>query len=891
MSRENSAVARAARRHRGLLLPSIVAVLGLTPAAAEGVANAAYACSTAPSELACKDTLYREKCPGKKDECRPILRTGFKRAYSSFPPRERYDGLDDTGVIVPGHTQKRILDSASLLVNGGFASYEGMEARHKALAQRAEITPSSSYVRAPAWIGTPEVNSCAEYVYEKYYDYMRFIDAANSCKDDAGCVVDMAYFELPFDGQMHTPSPNITSRPMSGRSTQRVPLPPIPLTKGVVPKNAFYNGVILLPPILRDQIRAVYPDWGAMLDNVAGRAYAGSNYYRWGDADHSGPAPVKTFTNEFAYHKAMRELTRNIPVPEATANLHRVHEFEEKLASFISEAYCHGLSGAANCIELPKIKKNALLEMVGGDPWVRNRIFGNETLLGQALTFGLQGKAVRLDGAGTAVLSLESVLDVGMPQLPGGEIGGIGGIDTTSYVIGTQVPPPNEDPVLDPSPVWNTAGHFLANDLVTEWANQPPTLDTSSGKPRLNCAVEAETSAYRLLACEATNALLDEIGRDNPGCLDTNYKGCDWHPSMFDDRFHKTQQYMAERVHDYNQCTRWTLNNFLTVVPADKNDNFEQVEKFIEQRIAAFDAFKAPRRMNGDKVESWGQSESDSITLGDKNTYGGGYSYLVGWSSTPIRKNNAPGICRMEFAADAQFGSWATAFGSDIRIIDAVANVHVNEGDSGDATFTRSLKVFDQEFLVDGPSTVHINHASSAADKEVDKRWGVSKTIILPYGFSITIGGGIEVAAGVAFSASAATPKVDEQTCANGPQPFSAEAVLTPHARASAYLTATGGWMGIVEAGTEAELDILSGSLPVTAKAFVTPPATPQDHPKLRFELSGNLTLTTLSGHVDACGCFVGACECTEVVSWPGENLGTIELFTPISQETDLTLF
>jgi len=697
------------------LLPSIVAMLGLTPAAAEGVANAASGCTSEASELTCKSTSYRERCPGKKDECRPILRSGFQKAFKDAPRRDRYQDLDDTGVIVPGHTQKRLLDSASLLLNGGFASYEGMEERAKALAQRAEITPSPSYVRAPAWKDTPEINSCAEYVYEKYYDYMRFIDAANSCKDDAGCVVDMAYFALPFDGQTYTPAPNITSRPISGRSTQRVPLPPIPLTEGVVPKNAFYNGIIFLPPILRDQIRAASPEWGAKLDNVAARAYAGSNYYRWGGANYEGPEPVKTFSDEFAYHKTMRQLTRDVPVPEAAANLHRVHEFEDKLASFISEAYCHGLSGAANCIELPGIKKNHILEMVGGDPWVRNRIFGNETLLGQALTFGLQGKAARLDATGTEVLSLESILDIGMPQLPGGEIGGIGEIgeiDTTSYVIGTQVPtPPNEDPLLDPSPVWNTPGHFLANDLVSEWTQKPPTLDMSSGKPRLDCAVQAETSAYRLLACEATNALLDEIGRDNPGCLDTNYKGCDWHPSMFDERFHKTQQYMAERVHDYNECTRWTLNDFLLTVPSDKNDNFEQLEQFIKERIAQFEAFNAPRRLNGDGEMEWGQSESDSITMGDKSTYSGGYSYLVGWSATPVRKDIAPGICRMEFAADAQFGSWASAFGADLRIIDAVANVHVNEGDSGDATFTRSLKVFDQEILVDGPTTVHINHA------------------------------------------------------------------------------------------------------------------------------------------------------------------------------------
>lgn len=898
------------RRRRSLFVRAGVASLGLASLATIHTADAqtkttttSTICSQPVTAENCKQARFRD-CKGMKEQCTPILQSGFQSAYSGQITRPSYQYLDDKNAIVHGKLQSQSLSDADTIATGGLSGYAALEARAQADAQKASVTPSPFYTRNQSWADTKAINSCAEYVYEKYYSYMRFVDAANSCKQDERCVVDAAYGKGALLGIF--PS-NIVDVPPYGRGASgNVPLPPIPLKQGVVPKNGFYLGAVLLSPKVRQLLEASHPTWKATLDEIAARAYGGTNYYKWGSPSVYGVPPVKTFPDEFEFHKQMRATTATVPLVEARANIKRTEHFERLFADWVAMAQCHGLNGALNCQDdhLPLLRQHGVLESIGGDPWIRTHILANGSLRTQAVALALQGKAAQLDATGATLTSLDfnfnPVTVQGLEPIGGGSLGGsvsnlTGGSILGDGPIAVPLDPtillPTPDPEVDPTPLW---ANGVGLDLNNEWTADPLVPDAASATPRFDCTVEASKSTYRHLACEATNAMLDEIARDNVSCFDKGYAGCDWDPAMFAERFHRAQLYMPQRSADYERCMRWTSDAF-PWVPAAAKANYEALEDYIDQVSAAFVDFDAPRQLGlGGKVVKFGQSKSDSVELGSRDSFGGGYSYLAAWGSKPYRASNGT-ICRMDFTADAEFKAWGSALGLRKDFVDMGAHLRVNKNDDGLATFDRKLIVAalsggDAEIIPYGADiginvaagqTPHVIIQGEEKDIEI-----FSMTYPLPYGFYVDIEAGVELSAGAMFMAGAKVPA--KQACTGtGPQELAALAELRPQATASLYGSTSGGWLGIVEAGLEAELDLINVSLPVTASAAVVPGTSP----KLKYDLEGKMRLTTLGGRVEACGCFLVFCGCTEVVSWPGQKVATSELFSPVHGEADLIAF
>lgn len=888
------------RRLRSLVVRGAIASLGLAALSTVQSADAALPegtsiCQYSASEGWCKNEQFRQ-CPGKLDACTTILQSGFQSAYASGVDRPRYQFLDDSNAIVAGKTQLQSLADSQVSIPTWLQSYAGIEARWQSYAQRASVTPSGYYSRVSSWTDSKAINSCQEYVYEKYYDYMRFVDAANSCKQDERCVADMAFGKGYLLGLW--PS-NIADRTLTGRGTSGpVPLDPIPLTEGVVPKNGFYLGAVLLAPRVRQVLEATYPSWKPALDDAVARAYAGKNYYKWGSPSVYGVPPVKTYANEFAFHGAMRTATQNVSIAETRANFKRTEHFEKQFADWAAAAYCHGLNGAINCVNLPTLRQQGVLEKIGGDPWIRTHILASNALRGKAISLALEGRAVQLDAVGSQVLSVE------FPGLSStiGTIetttinGGIGSNVITNPILteGQPLDPTivfgTSDPALDPTPLWADG---IGLDLQNEWTLDPPAAQAGSATPRLDCAVEASKSTYRLLACQATNAILDEIARDNASCFDKGYAGCDWSPAMFADRFHRAQKYMTERARDYESCMRWTANAFSSI-PADAKSSFQKLETYIDQQRDAFNDFPAPRVLKSDgRVSSFGQSKSESVTLGKKDSFGGGYSYLSAWKSTPVARNTNNTICRMDFTADAEFKAWGSAFGVARDFVDIGAHLRANVNDDGAATFNRHLTLTALDgsqavLLPEGTVGINLALGQSPPPDLIGTEEDVTiftGTYPLPYGFYVDIEAGVELSAGAFFTTAAQVPA--KQACTGTGQPLTVFAMLTPYANASLYGSATGGWMGIIEAGLEAELDLLQASVPIQAYGGVKGGTTP----KLFYDLEGKLRLKTLSGRIEACGCFLVFCGCTEVHSWPGIEVATTDLFEPVHGEANLSVF
>lgn len=909
------------RRPRPNLLGATMSVAGIAVMASISQASASplkdpprgeepqrgeISCFSPPTPDNCKDEAYLG-CRGKQQECAQTLQSGFQAAFTREEMRERYQSLDDRRAIIEGRTKRNrlgALDLAASLPN----SYEGKEIRAQVLAQDKDVEPSSSYTRNPRWEAPGAIASCDEYTYEKYLDYMHFVDAANSCKNDKGCVVDMAYAKGPGGEPAQS---NIADRTLKSRFGTT--LPRLPLSSAVVPKNAFYPGVMFLTPHVRAALAATHPQWAATLDDVLARGHAGINYYRWGDRTAEGPPIVRGFADEFGYHRALRTLTRDVPLPEALAHRKRIDEFQSAYQAFATESYCAHFSNQARCWDLPKLRQLGFLESVGGDPWIRTKVLIDPGLRTSAIQHVFANQAFRIDPTGSTLIptgainvggflsqevGVSSVFDgdanAAPPGGPGGTTPGNGGTPAPlpwGSGGGTTTPAPaNPDPAIMPS-TWLEAFGTLGVELFNRWSVDPPVGDATSETPRLDCDAEEAKGPYRQLACNVTNIVLDELSRDNPGCFDTNYYGCDWEPSMFSDRFHKTAHYMAERSTAYNECMRWTNGDFSTV-PILFRRTARSMEEYFQTQRDLLASFPAPRENvpGSSRVQYFGEEKGDRVAFGSDETFGGGYTYRVGWRTNVKERTDEGAICRMDFNAEANFRAWASALGFTKDIVDAAANVRVNTQDQGEASFYRKFIVVGKQILA--PSTTDLNLALSLSKHEKKEHTIFRSTYPLPYGFFVTIKAGIELAAGVTFLLETNAPQPG--SCNPGKPVLGFDARLDPYAKAALFGSAYGSWLGILEGGLEVEADLIRADVPVVVNGGIVLPkpiGMTQPPPEIEFNMTGKLAMSTLAGNVDVCGCFTVFCGCHELVSWPGLNLGTVDLFEPIQARTRLGLF
>jgi hypothetical protein len=90
------------------------------------------------------------------------------------------------------------------------------------------------------------VNSCTEWVWKRFHEYSRFVDASKACGADSQCVVDLAYARSSV--------PSIAYRDATLARLGGGLVPSLPLVRGIVPKNGLY-GVNRL--FLRDQYHAL----------------------------------------------------------------------------------------------------------------------------------------------------------------------------------------------------------------------------------------------------------------------------------------------------------------------------------------------------------------------------------------------------------------------------------------------------------------------------------------------------------------------------------------------------------------------------------------------------------------------------------------------------------
>jgi hypothetical protein len=436
-------------------------------------------------------------------------------------------------------------------------------------------------------------------------------------------------------------------------------------------------------------------------------------------------------------------------------------------------------------------------------------------------------------------------------------------------------------PTVDPAAqtVFGTLPWFL--NLM--WQSNPPAVDNTSVYPKLLCnSRRLNTDSYQsskiwMDSCKLTNMLLEEWARlqeGKPSCFDRNSYACDWLPQDFVDRFvTKNIGYMAAaKEAEYRWCKRWTAGGQLTSsdsrigVPGGNRITLNNIRSYLTSRQNAFEAKlkKVPVKGNDD----FGTLRTDSQHIGD-DTFGGGYSYSLGWHAKVLQRNAQGEICRMGGNASAAFSADATLFGVDgISIIDAKAAVSSNEDNSGHTYGEARLYVVGYQIINGDPENPGQPIDLTAGWSKVVIDGGKPEILTVPFQagpVTVTITAGIAYNYGVVAMFNAAPPAAG---CDPKASIFNVSATFTPFADLGVWADADASIAGIVGVGLEVELTLVGLNLPLSASVKL---GTSGQVVTIRFDASLDLVLTTLKGEIDFYikALFMKVASFT-IVSWDG---------------------
>ena len=197
-------------------------------------------CATSPSLAECQSASYLNACH-VATECDAVVhaaaqssgRGSFKmRVWSAAAWRPKGPALRPDGTIDP-FAILTPYDLGPLQVTVPSLSFEGGELSAWLASEKTKPSLAAAAAsKHPTWEADgPALNSCEEYVFQKFYDYVRFDEAAQSLGSDYWTVFDLAYAPAPLPGIA-----NRTFREIDGQTAVDPQI-----TFGTWGKNDFFN--------------------------------------------------------------------------------------------------------------------------------------------------------------------------------------------------------------------------------------------------------------------------------------------------------------------------------------------------------------------------------------------------------------------------------------------------------------------------------------------------------------------------------------------------------------------------------------------------------------------------------------------------------------------------
>ncbi len=906
--------------------------------------DASFTCSTAPTIALCNNPGY-QACSNQQGPCQALAQSASASYAATGTQTCLMDATGDH--CIPSSVKKY---ATAYKTNDG-TSWQAQEAgamrnARVALDNASRGFDASTYTRNAKWSSrTSRVDSCESYVYSKYYDYERFLDASYACGTNDQCVFDAAFKDY---ANAAAGAPRIAKRalldregaPLTSRSWSEVADARFELNASdLLPKNPFYASAAFMPPAVFDALFAAWaadPAMVAKLHTLQTQLAKGYNFYTYGSY---GQPAVESYPTVWDWHLAMSNRTK----PKAYAPAQQV-EFQRRneiikasVWTLASSLACSNLS--IDCAVVPfQVARvtPGMAESYPSDPFaVAGMLTKNDRL------------SAALQGAFQSTFSPSEMpaafLDINVGQIGAPGFHSAGMKSVPGAVPGAPMPTVPRggamSPVVPAGQVWNgfPADYWTAikygnqnqlqaasRVLQNHWKPGAAVVDPARGAgahPRLDCnAPGVLDDGVLMAACETTNIVLDEWARGlagNESCLDMNGYACDWSPLEFRESVIGAQRLQHSREIDYQECLQNTQNSFATVaggggtVSYGQQATWKTVQVRIAEIIAALAAFnRAVPRIDHSAADPndpfkqtlgtvYGDRAKDVQQWGN-DTFGAGYSYDIGWDAAVLDRakdaqNKPTGvITQMQLDFDGDFEAHANAFGKSISLLEAQLGARINDGNLGTVDAAHYL------YIIGFGSFDGLEHKGFTKVADINQSFQLANPTdkfdknVFDAGFWV---GPVYVHVGIDVEFFYGAPlegKVEMPFghAALAPQPgklLSGTLTFHPRAGVNADLYAYGGWGPIAEVGVEAQLNLITVGLPMTSSIALVARKSPsnQDVLFLTVKEGIDVSIETLSGEIDLCGKILGFGGCTKVLSWRGLHQ-QFPLFTAVDEEVEL---
>lgn len=689
-----------------------------------------------------------------------------------------------------------------------------------------------SYVRHPTWATNGTIASCAEYVWEKYYDYSRFEDSARLCGKDLECVYDVAFNRATVQQNGNFPVPGgvsvVVTPGIAHRNNLRrfdgTPMEKIGL-HGTLPKNAFFETPT---SFLKKKALSGPADVRALYLSIATRLETNPRY-----AIGAG----QTYKDEWTWHESMHDA--QVPLGITPGERIAIDWRLARITRLLQEYWQALIAEETGSTPVPIFDPvGSLTTMPGGEIFTAQDPFFFLSSL-QSVQTSIAPTTIA-SALGVTSTELEFSSKPGVTFLPG----------------------------LAPTPIDTIEAQPMSLRIggptnVKVGIVLPPTLTG---------ALPNQSIGDRLAA-----ALIDEWGRPDHGCLGSDNR-CDWSPRAFANRF--VDLFQHEREHDLDRCLDSTPSKFAPPGAADgpaptaaERTSSAALEGYFARRAASFgaqliDVPVLPPSAGG--LPRIGKSWVGGNDFGFPDFLGARYNYDVGWEIA-AEKMLGNDICRLGARANALLFASVTypqLAWPPIKtetIVDTNSYVDVR---NGSATVHSHFAVLGKDVLY-APFTATL---APDAPKVIPPTsyeqvlLELKKTVII---MGVPVTGALKATASVGFSGKLGAVAPEDCSTTNLATKLTAEFVPTGEARAKAYLM-----IGIpgIGAGVEGELLIVRAEVPASASVAVVSSGTEL---LLDFRANAALKLHSLSGRVEAYAeLCVPLLDCyrtsTELFAWDG---------------------
>ncbi|MEZ4449590.1 MAG: hypothetical protein R3B09_08925 [Nannocystaceae bacterium] len=668
--------------------------------------------------------------------------------------------------------------------------------------------------RSPAWDKDgPVVNTCEEYAYESIYDWGRFVDSAALCDGDGQCVYDVAYMKAV---------PGIARRTL--QRLDKVPLAPqLPVLQGTaIDKNVMFsidaswiyvNGDKALPAT--PELKEMEADFrkGQRARAIACPGCSGAS---------------EKYTDEWAYHTAMRQKLASVSYEEFEEYARRRAEFSRLLANWARAVHAEEerIKKAVDGKTVPRTFPTLPGERT---PW--DHVL--DPLTRQQLFRTFDERALKDAKAILKVVTPSAVKSV---SLPGGLF----------YVA-------------PPAPAWGYG--FVAPSLPTVTKPSTGKIDPKSGKVQpLNLNERACTDAIASgpafarmdgHACLLAAFLREEWRRKKRGqlsCLDPSNDTCDWSPIMFRDRaLALGEGYLSQQQRLQDECNAITVTGSLPGISLAKVPaHLEKIKATIAEAESKLAEYKLKPTADG-VGKRYGTSKSDHGAWGEAGLFTSSYDYHFGWSVEPIELQNKV-ACKLQ--GDTNNGVKASATilkSSAFTLLDAVLEADANLKGNGKLHLKAWVDVLGNQLM--GHKDLTVTQIFNE-EKEIFRKDTPKVSFTFAAGpVPVTIAGWGEVTAGYHTHGEGrfntqCDPKKDPE--------FAVVATFEPNVAANARAQVGVGISGIASAGIRGTINLLHITFPLTARLEIIFDKLAEEAraPFLSFNAGLQMTLSTLAGRM-----------------------------------------